>query len=99
MEKIYRVWMGYGKNAQKWLSTTYVEESALNTFIERETTIVRGNKWTKKITFLIDFTGWVKGEDTDGTIHAYTTNGYEYNYKVKTVGGEEKRRTIVKEAE
>jgi len=97
MEKIYRVWAGYGKQANKWLSTTYVEGSALNKYIERETEIVRKNGWKKRITFLIDDMGWYKDETSTGTIGAYTVNGYQYNYKVTSCKREEERKMIIKE--
>jgi hypothetical protein len=100
MEKIYRVWAGYGKQANKWLSTIYVEGSAIDKYIEKEVKIVRKNGWKKRITFLIDDVGMYKDENKTATIAAYTVDGYQYNYKVGNRKREEERRiVIIEEAE
>ena len=87
MEKIYRVWAGYGKYANKWISTNFVEKSALDLYINTTVEELRSRKWNKQITFYIDDVGMVQFDEKikkpyPCTISIYTRKGeYEYNYK------------------
>ena len=98
-KKIYRVWTGYGKYANRWISTDFVEEEALNLYINTTVEKLRSRKWNKQVTFYIDDVGIVQcGEKikTSYTIVFYTSEGkYEYNYKTVNCQRTEPRKTII----